>query len=187
MERANIMKVVTTFWRHALIVAGACLMFACTKPSAAENGANAAPITAKAIASPSNSAGVLTAQNPEDKMARIKADEAKKLVADGKAIIIDVRGSDAYKMAHIKGALDVPLSRLEGDDFKGLPKDKRIITYCTCPSENSSARAVVLLEKAGFKGGAALVGGMQAWETAGGEIEKAPPEPPKKAEHGKKN
>jgi 3-mercaptopyruvate sulfurtransferase SseA len=66
----------------------------------------------------------------ENQMPRIEAEEAKKLVKEGKAVIIDVRGTDAYKISHIKGALDIPLTRLEAGDFKGIPKDKRIIAYC---------------------------------------------------------
>ncbi len=44
---------------------------------------------------------------------------------------IDVRGADAYKMSHIKGASNVPLSKLETGDFKDLPQDKLIIAYCS--------------------------------------------------------
>ena len=69
-------------------------------------------------------------QNPEDKMPRINVEEAKKLVAEGKAIIIDVRGPDVYKISHIKGAVDFPLNKLESGDIKSLPTDKRIIAYC---------------------------------------------------------
>ena len=64
-------------------------------------------------------------------MPRVSVEAAQKLVAESQAIIIDVRGTEAYNTAHIQGALDFPLARLEGGDFKGLPKDKRIIAYCT--------------------------------------------------------
>jgi 3-mercaptopyruvate sulfurtransferase SseA len=70
-------------------------------------------------------------QNPEDKMPRISAEEAKKLVDSGKAVIIDVRGPDAYKLSHIKGSLEYGLAKIEAKDFSGLPKNKRIIAYCT--------------------------------------------------------
>lgn len=72
-----------------------------------------------------------TPQNPEDAMPRIRAEEAIRMVKAGEAIVIDVRGSDVYKVAHTKGALDFPLDRLEHGDYKGLPRDKRIIAYCT--------------------------------------------------------
>ncbi len=120
------MKVFSVIGRGVLLAAGACLMFACTRPNAAENQSAAAP----ALANPAL-ATTSTPQNPEDKMPRLTANEAKKLVEEGKAVIIDVRGTDAYKMAHIKDALDIPLNKLESGDYKGLPKDKRIIAYCT--------------------------------------------------------
>lgn len=69
-------------------------------------------------------------QNAEDKMPRINVQEARKLAEEGKALIIDVRGEDAYKMSHIKGAANVPLNKLEAGDFKDLPKDKLIVAYC---------------------------------------------------------
>jgi hypothetical protein len=79
-----------------------------------------------AAASPSPHAN----QNAEDKMPRVKVEDAKKMAAEGKAVIIDVRGAEAYKMSHIKGALDIPLNKLEARDFKDVPKDKVIIAYC---------------------------------------------------------
>jgi rhodanese-related sulfurtransferase len=162
------MKILSTFWRLTLIAAISALAFACSKPSAADNQMKAAAVSA---ANSSNNA--FPAQNPEDKISRIKADEAKRLVAEEKAIIIDVRGTDAYKLTHIKGALDVPLRQIEAGDFTGLPKDKAIIAYCTCGAEQTSSRAAALLEKAGFKNTAALLGGMNAWQSAGGQVEKS--------------
>lgn len=106
-------------------------------------------------------------------MPRINVEKAKKLVAEGKAVIIDIRGPDAYKISHIKGALDVPLSKLQTGNLENLPKDRRIIAYCA----NSSARAALLLQQKGFKDASALLGGLAAWETAGGPMEKPSPTP----------
>lgn len=64
-------------------------------------------------------------------MPRMRPEEAKKLVDEGKAIIVDVRGTEAFKLSHIKGSLDYVLGKFESGDFSGLPKGKRIITYCT--------------------------------------------------------
>jgi rhodanese-related sulfurtransferase len=153
------------FFRFAMIVAVSAFMFGCTKPSSADSPANTTPIS---TANSSNHA----AQAPEDKILRIKADEAKKLVEEKKAVIIDVRGTDSYKLEHVKGSLDVSLSKLEKGDFTGLPKDKMIIAYCTCGREQTSSRAAALLAKAGYTSTAALLGGLHAWETAGGAVEK---------------
>lgn len=112
----------------ALIAAVAIAAAGCSKSGV---GANLAGAAVKSTP-PANSAApkIPTPQNSEDNAPRITVEEARKMVADGKAIIIDVRGTDAYKLAHIKGALDISLNRLEAGDFKELPKDKRVIAYC---------------------------------------------------------
>jgi predicted sulfurtransferase len=108
----------------------ALFVVACHQSSATGNQANG---SAEKVASNSLAATpeVQTSTNAEEKIPRIKAQDAIKEVADGKSIVIDVRGTEAYKMAHIKGALDIPLQKLESKDFDGLPKDKKMITYCT--------------------------------------------------------
>ncbi|MFN0111166.1 MAG: rhodanese-like domain-containing protein [Blastocatellia bacterium] len=120
------MKVFSLLSRGALILVSACLALACSKlaASTAPNGAaTATPDAAAAVPAPT--------QNPEDKMPRIRPEEAKKLVDAGTAVIIDVRGAEAYKISHIKGSLDYPLNKVEAGDFTGLPKGKQIIAYCT--------------------------------------------------------
>jgi guanyl-specific ribonuclease Sa len=120
---------ISNLGRGALVLAMAGSILACSKLGATTNQTNAAATNA---ATANNAAPAASpAQSPEDKMPRVKADDAKKLVEEGKAIVIDVRGAEAYKLSHVKGALDVPLNKLESGDFKGLPKDKRIIAYCT--------------------------------------------------------
>jgi rhodanese-related sulfurtransferase len=162
------MKIPSRFCRLSLIVAISALTFACTKPGASDNPVSAAPVSAANSANPAS-----PVQSPENKASRIKADEAKRLVEEGKAIIIDVRGTDAYKLTHIKGALDIPLNRLKAGDFTGLPKDKVIIAYCTCGAEQTSSQAAEKLAEAGFKNTAALLGGLSAWQSAGGQVEKS--------------
>ena len=107
---------------------------AITAAGCAKSGASTPTVgatTAGASAAKSTTAVPPSTQNAEDKIPRVKVDEAKKMIAEGKAIIIDVRGADAYKMSHIKGALDVPLTKLNEGEFKDLPKDKLIIAYCS--------------------------------------------------------
>lgn len=100
----------------------------CEQPPTNVDAARATTTPASAPQTPRPPA---TPQNPEDAMPRIRAEEAIRMVRAGEAVVIDVRGSDAYKITHTKGALDFPLDRLEQGDFTGLPRDKRIIAYCT--------------------------------------------------------
>ena len=123
------MKIFSVVIRGVLILASACFALACSKLAV-----TTAPNATTAMATPNPAVAVPAAaptQNPEDLMPRIRPEEAKKLVDEGKGVIIDVRGTEAYKISHIKGSLDYALSKIEAGDFSGLPKNKRIIAYCT--------------------------------------------------------
>jgi Rhodanese-like domain len=63
-----------------------------------------------------------------DGVTRITPAEARDFVEKGRAIIVDVRGEESYRIGHVKGALWMPdvASRI-----KELPRDKMIITYCS--------------------------------------------------------
>jgi rhodanese-related sulfurtransferase len=100
---------------------------------------------------------------------RIKPQEAKAQVDSGKALIVDVR---SIIRRQIKGSRHIPLAQLPLL-MKDLPKDKTIITYCTCPHEEEATRGALELKQAGFKAPVALGGGLNAWENAG-----FPTEPP---------
>ncbi|MBL8186939.1 MAG: rhodanese-like domain-containing protein [Acidobacteria bacterium] len=124
------MKIYSLLGRASLLLASACLAVACSKLAATSTSSpNSGPVVtpdpavAAAVPSPT--------QNPEDLMPRIRPEEAKKLVDAGQAVIVDVRGTEAYKLSHIKGSIDYVLSKIEAGDFSGLPKGKRIIAYCT--------------------------------------------------------
>ena len=63
---------------------------------------------------------------------RVPVDQAKAAFERGDAIIVDVRGADAYAREHIPGALEVSLSAIQTDPTNlPLDKNKWIITYCT--------------------------------------------------------
>ncbi len=65
-----------------------------------------------------------------DGVRRITPAEAREAVAQGKAIIVDVRGEDSYNAGHIKGARWINLNDI-GSRTGDLPRDKMIITYCS--------------------------------------------------------
>ena len=65
-------------------------------------------------------------------VSRVPADQAKAALDSGDAVIVDVRGADAYARSHITGALEVSLSAIQTDPANlPLDKNKWIITYCT--------------------------------------------------------
>lgn len=70
-----------------------------------------------------------TAEPPLESAKRIERDDAIKLVKEGKAVWVDVRGKDQYDLGHIKGAINLPLSEVIAR-VRELPPKKEIITYC---------------------------------------------------------
>ncbi len=102
----------------------------------------------------------------------VTVEELSRLLEQGGAVALDVRGSVEFDMSHIKGALPMPLG-LIATRASELPKDKLIVPYCACSAEQISARAVQDLKKQGFENTAALVGGLDAWVEAGLPVEGA--------------
>ncbi|NOT59998.1 MAG: rhodanese-like domain-containing protein [Acidobacteria bacterium] len=111
------------------LVAGAGL--ACQSTTAGTATTTTATPAVATVSGEPNPPAAAPAQNAEDSMPRVRVEEAKEQVASGKGLIIDVRGTDAWKAAHIEGAIDIQLADLEKSDFKNIPKGKRIIAYCT--------------------------------------------------------
>jgi 3-mercaptopyruvate sulfurtransferase SseA len=68
--------------------------------------------------------------NPPDNVRRVTITELRDMLAQDKAIVIDVRGDTAYNQEHIKGALDIPEAQLVSRSGE-FPKDKLIVLYCS--------------------------------------------------------
>jgi 3-mercaptopyruvate sulfurtransferase SseA len=66
----------------------------------------------------------------EAEVRRVTAEDARRMVEAGRAILVDVRGADSFAAEHVAGAINIP----EGEILsrKGeLPKDKLVIAYCS--------------------------------------------------------
>jgi rhodanese-related sulfurtransferase len=48
-----------------------------------------------------------------------------------------------------------------------IPSDRDIVLYCTCPSEETSAKVALELRKMGVRRVRPLRGGLQGWKDAG--------------------
>lgn len=102
----------------------------------------------------------------QDTVARINVSEAKQALDSGEAIIVDVRVAEAYRQEHPKGAINLPAAET-GSRVGELPKNKLLITSCSCPAEQSSISASQMYKNNGYPNTAALVGGTNAWKNAG--------------------
>jgi rhodanese-related sulfurtransferase len=114
-------------------------------------------------------------------VAWITAGELKAKIAKNEPVtIIDLRASSVYDDDNnrIKGAIRVKERKLRYrisiPPFKDLPRDRLIVTYCACQSDEIAVRAAQALLEAGFTGARVLKGGWQAWLKAGGVVESKP-------------
>lgn len=67
---------------------------------------------------------------PVDDAPRITLADAKAAYDAGTAIFVDTRTEASFKAEHIKGAINVHADMLEAK-IKDLPKNKKIIAYCS--------------------------------------------------------
>lgn len=106
-----------------------------------------------------------------DPAKHVKAEEAAKIIADGKVAVVDVRTPDEFKDGHIAGAKNIDI--MSGDFEKHLGKlDKDQPTLVHCQSGGRSTRALKVFEKLGFTNLIHLDDGFGGWEAAGKPVVK---------------
>ena len=111
----------------------------------------------------------------------ISVEELKaKFTANEAVVVIDVRGPESYANSdsRIRGAIHVNVRKLKFRlgfaPLKDVPKDREVVTYCACPSEEASIKAAQILLENGFKRVRALKGGWREWQKAAGPTEPRP-------------
>src|SRR5215216_4991787 len=107
----------------------------------------------------------------------ISAEELKAKVTSNQPVtIIDVRSSEGFAASSttIKGSHHFKVrklkSRLAYPPLKDLPRDREIVTYCSCPKDEASIAAAQILQAGGFKRVRVLQGGWQEWMRANGPV-----------------
>lgn len=122
-----------------LVALTICTIAACTptptNTSIANRTANsntAAAVAPQGTPAPTPAATVAAAQSdiPHPEIRRIGVEETQALLAKGEAITVDTRSASAYETAHVKGALNIVDGEVDAK-LKSLPRDKKIVTYCT--------------------------------------------------------
>lgn len=96
------------------------------------------------------------------------AKDAVREAASGEAIILDVRRDDEWNYLHAKGAQHFNIERLEAGKNPGLPRNKKLYTYCQAGGR--AGRAATMLEQMGYQN-VQNMGGLNDWRDAGGDVE----------------
>ena len=92
----------------------------------------------------------------------ISKDEARRLIAKGDIVLVDVRTPEEIAEGKIEGALEIDFRNSNFlDEFKKLETDKTYLLYCR--SGNRSGQAMDNLGKNGFQKLYNLNGGYAEW------------------------
>ncbi len=90
------------------------------------------------------------------------------------ALIIDVREPNEYTQIRAKGAVLLPLGRLNSF-VKELPRDRELLMMCR--TGGRSQNATQFLQAQGFENVTNVSGGIVAWHAAGLPTTSGDPEP----------
>ena len=105
---------------------------------------------------------------------RITPRAAQTLVESGDAVLVDVRDEASYVDAHIAGAIHVPLADVAAKASELARGGLTVVTYCSCPAEETSLAAAGYLIAAGYTNVLVLEGGIRAWSDAGLPLRRGP-------------
>jgi len=107
------------------------------------------------------------------KVPEIDLAQAKALIEAG-AVVIDVRGKDAFDYRHLPLAMLIPLSVLRAGVPASLAREKerQIVVYCNDGHTSGPEAASILLQH-GYKNVVNLKPGIEGWANAGLPLVKA--------------
>lgn len=95
---------------------------------------------------------------------RVSPIELTQLINHQNAVVVDIRGKEAFLTGHIIGALSIPLEELT-NKYKKLDKFKSQPIVLVCAAGLESPKAVSILAKYGVNP-LILAGGIRGWRDA---------------------
>lgn len=85
-------------------------------------------------------------------------------------VVVDARSSEAFKIEHIPGALNIPHRGMSPETTAILSKDHLHVVYCDGIGCNASTKGAINLLKLGFQV-KELIGGIEWWKKDGYQTE----------------
>ena len=98
-------------------------------------------------------------------LVNIEAGDAVKLI-NNDAVVVDIRGPDAFAHGHIVNAKNIPADELDAK-IEQLSKYKSTPIVAVCDVGITTTKTVAKLREAGFESVFGLKGGMSGWGQAG--------------------
>lgn len=96
----------------------------------------------------------------------VAVNEARRMLADGDAVLLDVRTKQERKEAHVPGSIHISLESLEGQ-VRRVPTETVVLTFCRSGSRSGTAARILRAHGIDARN---VRGGMLAWRRAGGDV-----------------
>lgn len=98
----------------------------------------------------------------------IDAQAISEEMANGTAVLVDVRRDDEWQAGHAAGALHLPVDKVMSGVTPTADTSKKVYLYCA--SGGRAGSAAQALKRAGYN--TENIGGLSNWQAAGGAIER---------------
>ena len=104
--------------------------------------------------------------NAKSAIREVEPAEAEQEIADGPAVVLDVREPDEYEQGALPGAVHIPRGTLETSVEGRIPdKSSHVVVYCA--GGIRSAFAAQTMQELGYTDVASVVGGFNRWKDEG--------------------
>jgi sulfur-carrier protein adenylyltransferase/sulfurtransferase len=105
-------------------------------------------------------------QQVREEIEEIGAPQARELLEEAGAVVVDVRERDEWEEGHLPRAVHIPRGSLESRIESAAPdKNRPVLLYCA--AGNRSAFAAKTLEELGYENPISLAGGFTDWKRNG--------------------
>lgn len=106
-----------------------------------------------------------TAKSAQSK--EVSPSEVRQWLAEGKAVMVDVREGDERARMRIEGTTSMPMSRF---DAGSLPRAEKIVVHCHAGARSAEAAARCAAQ--GIDDVYSMTGGIKGWESAGLPVQR---------------
>jgi len=106
--------------------------------------------------------------NPQ--VREIEPEDVKAMLDGGEnAVYLDVREPKEFNLGRLPGAVHIPLGSLASRVEAAVPRDARIVAYCSAGVR--SATAAAMLQAMGYTDVVSMKGGLRDYVATGGPVE----------------
>jgi rhodanese-related sulfurtransferase len=87
-------------------------------------------------------------------------------------VVVDTRGTDAWRQGHLPGAVHLPTAEIPARAALVVPAGRTVVTYCWGPGCNGATRAALAFARLGHPV-KEMIGGYEYWVREGFPVQTA--------------